>query len=1583
MSSTVSVRRAWPIAAIAVALAIVAGLLVPVAASAAPVALSGTVLTHSGTSVANVPVSLVSQQSPYSVVASTTSTSSGGFSLQSATPGHYLLRFGASKTSFEQYLGGTTEPSQAQDVPLLNGGGNASYLKATLAPAGTLSGTVANLAGKTIAGYTVRAYRLSETSTWPLVATTTTSAKGIYSFPNLEPGSFRVEAIDTTSAVAMYAPMFSGNAISLATASSSLVTASATTTVNLSLGTAGRISGTVSGVSGSAVEKLTGVTVTPYRLEGTAENFSGATAVAARATLTSATGGYTVSGLLPGDYALEFRPRATAPLPPSGVVYGRTFLGGGTALGSTIVHVGSGSVIAGRDIQLSGGATINGTISDSASPGSTVSKVRVTVDHEGATPDSDSNGAVTTVTDSMGNYSLTGLGAGNYTLVVGSHADTPGDGITESTSWIRQSIPVAAITANETRLQNVALTTKGAQGLHTTNMPALTVVGGWKVGSTVTGTRGDWSVEESTSFRYQWLRGGTPIPGATEPQYTLDSGDQYYTMSLRITASNFAWGTATSTSLQSSTIGVGPAPVQTSTPASIIGDPRVGNTLLADAGTWSVDNAVITYSWQHSWDGSSWAQFASGSTITLTQDDLNPKWIRLIVTGNKYGWSTFTTTVAASQPVSEGGFAPAAAPTVTRTGTVAQVSGTTWKPSTGTSEFIWRTKDVSGSTAVTFGRSIQLADRAGLLVTVQEKRSAPGFTTATGPIVVVQNGAAPIASGALAIAGTARVNSPLAAPATTWTPAASSVNYTWSYKSGSAWKAIASATSANYTPTVADLGRTLRVEVRPVAAGYAAASLTAVASSPVALGTAPTVSSSVGEAPSISGTVGINSTVTAHPGVWMPAPAAITYQWSSSTTGTTFTSIAGATTSALEIPQSLLGAHLRVTLTTKTTGYESTTGVVDAGVVTGGSLKLTKAPAISHTGAVYSTTSGTWSPGADTVTRTWYTFDSAGNPVLQSVDDTLDVATLPNRPIAVKLTATAAGFTPTSTGLLLARTGTFAPTQSLPVTVSGTSPVGDPLTAPSSAWGTATPTLSYVWHVQSGSTWKAIAGATSATFTPTGSYLGKKLRVVTSASFVNYTKSSATSAPVAISLAAAPTVASPAITGALRVGSIVTAQPGAWSTTGLTFAYQWEAWGLSGYEKIVGATKPSYTIAEKYFDKSLRVTITTAKPGYAPATATATSSDTVNYGLLENTKKPTVTVTKGVYTAAPGTWNTTGTTFEYLWEVIDPATEFVLSSTSGTAKTFTPAASDADKLIALTVSAARNNYSDAQIRIIAQPAPKITPVTPLGITGDPVVGQTLIATAGDWSTVGLSLDFQWYRNGSAISGATGSSYLQTPADLGATLSVRYIPAKPGYPAATYTVTSTPTFSDVVPTATVAPSISGATGYDSVLTATGGTWSVAGVALAYQWYRGNLAVAGATGTTYRISLVDRGYDVRVVVTASKKFHVDGAAASGSVNISNSQFLAPSAPSVISGTGALDSIINSETYPWNVPTSNAFSWQRRAAGQTTWIDIPGAGGASYTPTAADGFVSGDSVRLRVKGSAPGYYDNYDASTAIVIQ
>ena len=86
-------------------------------------------------------------------------------------------------------------------------------------------------------------------------------------------------------------------------------------------------------------------------------------------------------------------------------------------------------------------------------------------------------------------------------------------------------------------------------------------------------------------------------------------------------------------------------------------------------------------------------------------------------------------------------------------------------------------------------------------------------------------------------------------------------------------------------------------------------------------------------------------------------------------------------------------------------------------------------------------------------------------------------------------------------------------------------------------------------------------------------------------------------------------------------------------------------------------------------------------------------------------------------------------------------------------------------------------------------ATELTPGTPL-VEGLAKVGTVLFAFAGSWSPTPDSYTHQWLRDGSAISGATASTYFLVSADLGHKISVRVTGHKTGYSDASATSAQT-------------------------------------------------------------------------------------------------------------------------------------------------------------------------------------------------
>ena len=89
-----------------------------------------------------------------------------------------------------------------------------------------------------------------------------------------------------------------------------------------------------------------------------------------------------------------------------------------------------------------------------------------------------------------------------------------------------------------------------------------------------------------------------------------------------------------------------------------------------------------------------------------------------------------------------------------------------------------------------------------------------------------------------------------------------------------------------------------------------------------------------------------------------------------------------------------------------------------------------------------------------------------------------------------------------------------------------------------------------------------------------------------------------------------------------------------------------------------------------------------------------------------------------------------------------------------------------------------------------------------------------------------------------------------------------------------------------------PVISGQVKIGKTLSATGGTWSVDGVTLAYQWNRDGAPIDGATASTYKLVAADAGAEITVTVTASKAgdeevVYTDGVATSAAKSVAKGE------------------------------------------------------------------------------------------------
>jgi hypothetical protein len=175
-----------------------------------------------------------------------------------------------------------------------------------------------------------------------------------------------------------------------------------------------------------------------------------------------------------------------------------------------------------------------------------------------------------------------------------------------------------------------------------------------------------------------------------------------------------------------------------------------------------------------------------------------------------------------------------------------------------------------------------------------------------------------------------------------------------------------------------------------------------------------------------------------------------------------------------------------------------------------------------------------------------------------------------------------------------------------------------------------------------------------------------------------------------------------------------------------------------------------------------------------------------------------------------------------------------------------------------------------------------------------------------------------------------------------------------------------------PGPTVGAPAGGGVAHDGeALSANPGTWNGTGtLSYGYQWQRCDANgdncqnIAGANSSHYTPSGADVGGTVRVVVTATNDAGTSTPTASTPIAIKASSAPVSTTPPVLSGPAPATQghTLTADPGTWSVPgpATYTYQWQRCDASGANCVDIPGANGDTYTPTAAD---VGHSLRAEI--------------------
>ena len=371
-----------------------------------------------------------------------------------------------------------------------------------------------------------------------------------------------------------------------------------------------------------------------------------------------------------------------------------------------------------------------------------------------------------------------------------------------------------------------------------------------------------------------------------------------------------------------------------------------------------------------------------------------------------------------------------------------------------------------------------------------------------------------------------------------------------------------------------------------------------------------------------------------------------------------------------------------------------------------------------------------------------------------------------------------------------------------------------------------------------------------------GSYTGHV--ILTASGVSNSPMAFPISLTVTSTSSTAPAITQQPANQTVTAGGVATFQVAATGASPMT--YQWRKNGVA----IGGATAASYTTpAETTADSGARFTVDVQNNlGSArshAATLRVNSSTSNNYVIVANPGSLSFSVKAGAAATAQNVFvnDTTPGPLPFALSVDQPwvTISATSSTTAGGGVTLqfgaNPAGLKAGTYtghVILTASGVSNSPMAFPITLTVAPAATsaVAPAISTQPAGPKITsGQT--ATFNVAATGTAPLSYQWSMNGTAISGATSSTYT-TPAETTAANNAQFtvqVSNRAG------TATSGAAVRTVT-TATVAPSITTQPASQTILSGKTATFSVAAAGtgpLSYQWSMNGTAISGATSSTY--------------------------------------------------------------------------------------------------------------------------------------
>lgn len=1067
--------------------------------------------------------------------------------------------------------------------------------------------------------------------------------------------------------------------------------------------------------------------------------------------------------------------------------------------------------------------------------------------------------------------------------------------------------------------------------LQFSSIAAVQIKGDPQVGSTLTANVASWGVT-GIKFQYQWFANGVSIPGASTSTLKLADSQANQLISLVVTGQKTGYQTESRGSLP-----VGP--VQSSATASLLQflnptEPQVSGNLTPGAlltATTQAWDAGVTYAWQWYRNGK---PIPGATNITyLVQSEDTDKQITVSVSGSKSGYAPQTRTAVAGF-ITAGMFSSTPDPVIEGEA----IEGSTLRLSAGSlswgaparTSIQWLKNGVAITGANSSTYVIGPSD-VGSVFSVAVSGSAPGFATVMRTSVATQVVVSATLVGTKPnIVGTSQVGQTLSVNPGYWEPG-TTLSYQW-LRNGSE---IAGATGPALSLSNLDNGTWISIRVTGSKTRMADLVLT---SDPVKI---TTTTLSLTPTPTITGIPRLGQTLTANAGIWDQG-VSLQYQWNRDGSP-----ISGATSVNYVISSTDLEKSLTVSVTGSKPDFTSVTKSSAPIAVVLSEFTLAPVPVISGTAMEAQTltsTAGTWDSG----TTLSYQWKADGMAISGATGSTFKLTSAQvGKAITLTITGSKPGFRSTERTsapvTVLSNALVLTPTP----TITGTPQTGQILSLSVGTWDTGV-SLSYQWRRNG----VAISGATGLTYVVVAGDVSQAITVTVTGIKSGFVSASRTSAAVTVTAAQFLAAAVPVISGTAALDQTLTATAGTWTPIA-SLAYQWMADGVN----ISGATSSTLYLGSAQVGKKISVLVTGSRSGYSTISRTSLETAVVTAGSFTSQPTPVLSGTAmvgKVLTATAGSWDS-GTTLAYQWMRGSTAISGAVSTTYslvsadlGATITVRVTATKAGNLPVSKTSAGLGPVAAAAILVQGTPT----------VGGTPQVGLVLTGSLGTWES-GLTFTYQWLRNGSAILGATGSTYTLAPADLAAVIALR-VTGSNGFASATKQSSATTAVQPGIFASSPAATFSGAYKVGTNLTALVTGWSPSAT-FTYKWLKNGTVVAGATSTTFTLRPEDFGASFTFELTGSALGYTTKTVQSSPAGTVATGDISPAPAPTITGTPKVGQTLTANLGTWMSGTTLSYQWTKNGS------NISGATNATYVIQDAD---AGSLISVFAIGQATGY-------------